>query len=107
MIHLIEDSKATINLSGILDNSSIDIFDSYIDHNFEDFREITHLTIDFSHVLFIDSTGIGAILRAIYMCLEHGCTFGIIGLNDYLQEIFETMGVPRVIDALGRGAISD
>jgi anti-anti-sigma factor len=76
----------------------------------EDFAErvsvpdqASEVVLDFTKLTFIDSTGIGAILEFIYQLKENNRKMNIIGLNEEMKDVFETIGVLRVLDALQRG----
>lgn len=86
-----------VKLTGLMDYSTVDNFQVDIPDN------ITHIVIDFSGLDFIDSTGIGSILSIIYAAGERGIGVEFIGLNQDTQELFETVGVYRVKEALLKG----
>lgn len=87
------------HIEGILDISTSDLF-------IENVKEATgaeEVILDVTRMTFIDSTGIGAILELIYQLKEAGTGMQIIGMNEEIRDIFDTIGVLRVMDALQRG----
>jgi anti-anti-sigma factor len=85
-------------LKGMLDIFTIDTFNIYIDK----LPNITTLTINLSGLTFIDSTGIGGILRVIYLSKEQGFRIKLEGMNENIREMLETVGVLRILEALQR-----
>jgi len=94
--HYKQAGKHQIVVEGVLDIFSIDAFDQAL----EQLEEITSLSIDLSGLQFIDSTGIGGILRAVYLSHEKRFAIELNGMNSEIREMFETVGVMRVMDAL-------
>jgi anti-anti-sigma factor len=92
------DGVYSIVLEGILDIATVDIFHERVDHLEEE--DISILIVDFSKLLFVDSTGIGATLRAIYLSRDKGFTVQLEGMSENIKEIFETVGVMRILEAL-------
>lgn len=87
-----------IILEGVLDIATVDIFHERVDQLEEE--QITSLIIDFSKLLFIDSTGIGAMLRVVYLSRDKNFKVQLEGMNENIEDIFETVGVMRVLAAL-------
>jgi anti-anti-sigma factor len=87
-----------IVVEGVLDIATVDIFHERVDQLEEE--DFSVLIVDFSKLLFIDSTGIGAVLRAIYLARDKGFTVQLEGMSENIKEIFETVGVMRILAAL-------
>lgn len=87
------------HIEGVLDISTSDLFAE----NVSDATDVEEVILDVSKMTFIDSTGIGAILELIYQLKETGTSMQIVGMNEEIQDIFETIGVLRVMEALQRG----
>jgi stage II sporulation protein AA (anti-sigma F factor antagonist) len=83
-----------VRIIGLMDYSTIDHFQVEIPDS------ITKIVIDFTKLDFIDSTGIGAILAIIYNAKERDRQVEFAGLNDTVMDLFETVGVFRVMAAL-------
>lgn len=94
-------SSHKIRLDGALDISTIDI----LNENIQKLERISSLEIDFSGLKFIDSTGIGAILKLIYESQTQGFVLHFQGMDENIKDIFETVGVFRVLEALQRGVV--
>jgi anti-anti-sigma factor len=93
---LIKDSDLILSLEGVLDYSTISIFNQSI----EKLTDISRVMIDFSNMEFIDSTGIGAILDFIYLGKERKFKVQLIGLQQDVKDLFETVGVFQILNAL-------
>jgi anti-anti-sigma factor len=91
-------SVSTLLIKGVLDYSTINKFNDCV----RDLSGISKVIIDFTSLEFIDSTGIGAILELIYTSNEEGIFIEFKGLNEEIKDIFNTVGVFRVIEALQR-----
>jgi anti-anti-sigma factor len=87
-----------IVVEGVLDIATVDIFHERVDHLEEEGFSI--LIVDFSKLLFIDSTGIGAMLRVIYLSRDKGFSVQLNGMSENIKDIFETVGVMRILAAL-------
>jgi anti-anti-sigma factor len=87
-----------IQLEGELDIATVDLLHEHVDHMAQ--AQYSSVMIDFSKLVFIDSTGIGAILRVIYLARDKGFAVELEGMNSNINEIFETVGVMRVLTAL-------
>ena len=91
-----KDCSYKLQLDGILDYSTVDLLDRTI----ENLKNLKSLTIDFSGLKFIDSTGIGAILRVIHLAKDKGIQIEFEAFDEAVRESFETIGIVRVMEAL-------
>lgn len=94
-----QNNVITIKLTGILDISTASLFNQR-EIQLED---IDLMLIDFSQLVFIDSTGIGFILDILYLSEDQGFPIRFSGLKDDVKEIFETVGVFKILETLQRG----
>jgi anti-anti-sigma factor len=92
----IEESTLIFHIQGVMDYSTI-----------SDADELTQLPecincviVDFSELEFIDSTGIGSIIGLLHTAFEKNKDVTFRGLNDDAREVFETVGVFRIMEAL-------
>jgi stage II sporulation protein AA (anti-sigma F factor antagonist) len=92
----IKESTLFVQIIGLMDYSTMDDFQLEIPSS------VTKVVIDFTDLDFIDSTGIGAILGIIYSTKESDRNVEFIGLNQTVIDLFETIGVFRVMEALKR-----
>lgn len=83
---------------GILDISTANVLDPFLDET----DGIQTLIFDFSELDFIDSTGIGSVINAIYLSQERNFQLKLSGMNELTQQIFETVGVFRILDTIQR-----
>lgn len=85
-----------LKLLGILDISTSNVIDPYLD-------EIDHIDIlifDFSGLEFIDSTGIGSIMNAIYLSKEKNFKLKLQGVDKLTNEVFEMVGLYQILNTL-------
>ncbi len=85
----------TARLSGEIDHHTARIFREEIDRAL--LRETPRaLTLDFSGVGFMDSSGIGLIVGRLEMAREIGATLTLSGLSQRLCRLLELSGVDRL-----------
>jgi anti-anti-sigma factor len=92
------ESTYSIVVEGVLDIATVDIFHERVDRLEEE--DFSVLIVDFSKLLFIDSTGIGAVLRAIYLSRDKGFTVQLEGMSENIKDILKTVGVMRILATL-------
>ncbi|OIK09984.1 STAS domain-containing protein [Bacillus sp. MUM 13] len=85
-----------LKIIGILDISTINGILPFLELG----NEVDKLIFDFSDLEFIDSTGIGIIIEAIYQSQEANFTIEIKGLDEETHEILETVGVFKILEAI-------
>lgn len=56
-----------------------------------------HLSLDFSRVQFIDSSGIGALIKLTSELKRENCVVNVIGLNKNLTAVFQLSGISTII----------
>ena len=83
-------------LKGILDISTNKVIDSYL-NNLSNTKEVI---LDLSELEFIDSTGIGSIINAIYMSQEEHFILKLTGVDESIQEVFETVGLYQILKTI-------
>lgn len=88
-------STKTLKLKGILDISTNSIIEPYL----EELNSIESLIFDFSELEFIDSTGIGAIMNAIYLSKEKNFKLIFHGVDEMTHQVFETVGLYHILEA--------
>ncbi len=86
---------------GILDISTANRLDTLLEDTFG----INTLIFDFSELDFIDSTGIGFIINAIYLSQEKNVHLKFEGMKELTHQIFETVGVYRILDGIQREGV--
>lgn len=61
------------------------------------------ISLDFSGIHFIDSTGIGLLLRSVMELRENGGNITVDAIPHYIMEIFDEMGVSDILHGLNGG----
>jgi anti-anti-sigma factor len=56
-----------------------------------------HLSLDFSRVQFIDSSGIGSLIKLTSELKRENFTINVIGLNKNLKTVFQLSGISTII----------
>ncbi|KLV15214.1 STAS domain-containing protein [Bacillus altitudinis] len=92
----VHESTTTLYLHGILDISTTGSIDPFL----EDMTMVKRLVIDFSGLDFIDSTGIGSIMNAIYLSQEKDFTLRLQGVDELTHQVFEMVGLYQILEAL-------
>jgi anti-anti-sigma factor len=92
----VKDSTIIFILKGILDITTTNVMDPYL----EEIDNIETLVIDLSELEFLDSTGIGSIMNAIYMSQEKDFTLQLKGIDELTDQIFETVGLYQILKAM-------
>ncbi|UHA60844.1 STAS domain-containing protein [Metabacillus litoralis] len=91
--------EVTIFVKGELDISTVNHFINEC----KKLEGVTLVNLNLANLAFIDSTGIGAILELIYLSKEKHIQLKIIESNQDIKDIFDTMGIMRVLEAIQRG----
>ncbi|TKC15351.1 STAS domain-containing protein [Robertmurraya kyonggiensis] len=89
-------STKTLKLKGILDISTSSIIEPYL----EELDSIERLIFDFSELEFIDSTGIGSIMNAIYLSKEKNFKLAFHGVDEMTHQVFETVGLYHILEEI-------
>ncbi|WP_066060036.1 STAS domain-containing protein [Robertmurraya korlensis] len=97
----IQGTTTIFKLKGILDISTVNVIDRLLDET----SEIKTLIYDFSELEFLDSTGIGSIINSIYLSQERKFYLKLVGMNELTDELFETVGVYRILEVIQREVI--
>lgn len=88
------DGRETVVVAGELDLAATPQLESRIE-------ELSHdggaVILDLRKLLFIDSTGLRALLRARELCAERQCDFFLIPGPPGVQRLFELTGVLDVL----------
>ena len=56
--------------------------------------------LDFSQIRFIDSSGIGILLKCVELTEQRSADFFIFGLNRQLEQVFKLAGLLKVFGVL-------
>jgi len=85
-----------LTLEGDLDSSNAQDVVKFV-QNMSENGNLIHLVADFSKLRYINSTGLGAILRISRMLLSKEGSFGIVGPNENVSEIIEIVGANKLL----------
>jgi anti-anti-sigma factor len=92
----LQGSTTILHLEGVLDISTSNVIMPYL----ENIESIDTLILEFSKLEFIDSTGIGAIMNAIYLSQEKHFIIKFKGIDDLTHQVFETVGLYQILEAI-------
>jgi anti-anti-sigma factor len=92
-----EDLTVTLKIKGVLDISTTHVIDSQIAENTSN---IEILILDLSELEFIDSTGIGSIMNAIYLSQEKNFKLKLQGIDELTHQVFEMVGLYEILEAI-------
>jgi anti-anti-sigma factor len=92
----IQDTTITLKIKGVLDISTTNEIDPYLDY----IEGMEMLIFDFKELEFIDSTGIGSIVNAIHLSQEKRFKIKFDGVDELKRQIFETVGLYQILEAV-------
>ena len=61
-------------------------------------QQTAHLTLDLSQVTFLDSSGLGVIVKALKRAKESNTTFDVVAANERVLKVFNLTGLAEVIE---------
>lgn len=85
--------KAVIKASGEIDIATVDHLMKAIDQ-----QEKKLIIIDLSGVTFIDSTGIGLILRKVMEMREKGTEIHLDSIPELIDKVLDEMGIYEILN---------
>jgi anti-anti-sigma factor len=97
IVQEIKGSTFVLHIIGLMDYSTIDRFHVDIPSG------ISSVLVDFGELDFIDSTGIGSVLSLIFAAKEQNIAIRFEGLNETVRDVFDTVGVFGIMEALQKG----
>ena len=86
-----------LTLEGDLDSSNAQDIIKYV-QNLTAQNGLVHLVADFSRLRYINSTGLGAILRISKMPISKSGSFKIASPNESVFEIIEIVGANKLLN---------
>ncbi|MBM7622556.1 anti-sigma factor antagonist [Sporohalobacter salinus] len=87
-----QDDIAVLKLDGELDIATVDFF---IDKILEVKKEYENIIFDFSKVEFVDSTGVGSIIKLLQDNNE--LNYAITNLQPDVKEIFQILNLKEIL----------
>jgi len=97
----VQGETTIFKLEGILDITTSKVIEPYLNS----FSDMKVLILDFSDLEFIDSTGIGSIMEAIYLSQEKNFILKLTGINESIHEVFKTVGLYQILDKIHEAEI--
>lgn len=91
-----EGDRLKIRLRGDVDHCAAEMLRKDIEELLLD-ESIGHLLLDFSHVTFMDSSGIGMIIGRYKTMMQRKGTVGACGLCAETERLFRMAGLHRII----------
>ena len=97
MLRSIRDGdRAVVQLAGELDHCCAQSVRRELDGMLAD-PSLHHLTLDFSGVNFMDSSGIGVVLGRYRILRDRGGTLSVAHMKGHVARIFRMSGMDRII----------
>jgi anti-anti-sigma factor len=90
------DNARLINFSGDLDSTNVEAILVQITDLIN--RGIVHLVADFTHLRYVNSTGLGILLHISKTAKAKGGQFRLAHINDNVYEIIEIIGATSLLD---------
>lgn len=90
----IDQSNATVLFEGDIDIDATEIIEEEIIPTLPQYQSIE---IDFSKVQFVDSTGIGLIIKLVQRLKEKGIRVTITQINPDVFEVFSLLQIPDIL----------
>ncbi len=87
----------TVNLYGELDESNSEFVRSTLDNLSMD-NNFKMMLIDFQHVEFVDSTGIGVLIGRYKKLSAKNKTLAVKNLNKQVEKVFKLSGLFQIIE---------
>jgi anti-anti-sigma factor len=92
----VHEQTLILKIKGVLDISTTNVIEPYL----EQICHIETVILDFSGLEFIDSTGIGVIMNAIFLSKEKKFRLRLQGMNELTNNVFQTVGLYQVLEAV-------
>lgn len=98
MLLTVNQDKAhtVLTAAGEIDLSTSAALDSAVVDALAD--STSHLTLDLSEVTFLDSSGLGVIVKSLKRAKEAETVFDVVAANDRVLKVFKLTGLDAVIE---------
>lgn len=83
-----------IILDGDLDFESTEFFKDELMPSLKDYKE---LNINFEHIHFVDSSGIGLLIELVQYLQNRGAEVTIANVNENVTEVFDLLQIPDIL----------
>lgn len=88
------ETKSIATFEGDMDIDVTELMEEQITPELMKSREIE---IDFSKVLFVDSSGIGLLITLVDKLKNHGKSIEIININSEVKQVFALLQLPEIL----------
>jgi anti-sigma B factor antagonist len=93
--HRVENGDVVLEVRGDIDVATAPQLWREIEPQLDTTR---HVVVDLSKVSFIDSTGVGTIIRAVNALRDRGQRLKVRSPTPMTKTVFETVGLTRLVD---------
>jgi stage II sporulation protein AA (anti-sigma F factor antagonist) len=83
-------------VKGELDHHTAEEFRTFVDYNMEN-NPVKHLLLDLTHLSFMDSSGIGALIGRYKKVSSTGGRVMVANENKQVSRVFEISGIYEII----------
>ncbi|MGI6703497.1 MAG: anti-sigma F factor antagonist [Clostridia bacterium] len=83
-------------VKGELDHHTAEEFRTFVDYNMEN-NPVKHLLLDLTHLSFMDSSGIGALIGRYKKVSSTGGRVMVVNENKQVSRVFEISGIYEII----------
>ena len=91
-----DNAHTVLTVAGEIDLSTSDQLDAAVVEALA--QETAHLTLDLSEVTFLDSSGLGVIVKALKRAKEATTVFDVVAVNDRVIKVFKLTGLDSVLE---------
>ncbi|MEV0611139.1 STAS domain-containing protein [Polymorphospora rubra] len=99
-----DDGEVRLALAGELDMSTVDQLNGHVEQVFTHFPPPRRLVVDLAEVTFCDSTGIGALVKALNTATDHHISFRVTNPNGSVRKVLQVTGL---LDIMTRESAGD
>lgn len=85
-------------VKGELDHHTAEEFRDYVDRGLEN-NPVKHLLLDFTHLSFMDSSGIGVLIGRYKKVSSAGGKVVVVNENKQVSRVFEVSGIYEIISS--------
>lgn len=92
--HEVEGADHVVWVRGDVDAATAPLLEDELESLLSSTR---HVVLDLSHVGFVDTPGVGVIIRAVNLLRDRGQRMTLRGPAPMTQRVFETLGLTRLV----------
>jgi stage II sporulation protein AA (anti-sigma F factor antagonist) len=87
-------------VTGELDHHTAEEFKTFVDYNLQN-NPVKHLILDLSHLSFMDSSGIGAVIGRYKRVSSAGGRVVVANESKQVSRVFKVSGIYEIISSCG------